>query len=299
MKISTRLLRWYDKEGRDLPWRKTKDPYKILVSEIMLQQTQVDRVKRYYRDWLKRFPSWKILAEAGNADVIRAWAGLGYNRRALALRDIAREVVRHGVPKTEEAWRRLKGIGDYTAAAVSILAQDKKTLPVDTNVRRVLGRLLLGKPYLPLRSVHATLEAVRAKGTRLLEETDRHADVVQALFDLASAHCVKIPDCASCPLRDVCPAGEKFLSQRVNTLQRLTPTVHERIRPGKKHPDRIYRGRILKCVREAKRSVSIKNLGERIDPSFDAADASWLLDMIHRLEGDGLVILKQKKLYLP
>lgn len=279
-----------------MPWRRTKDPYKILVSEIMLQQTQVDRVKRYYRDWLKRFPTWKRLAEAGNADVIRAWAGLGYNRRALALRDIAREVVKEGVPQTEEAWRQLKGIGAYTAAAVSILAQDKKTLPVDTNVRRVLGRLLLGKPY-PNTS-HDRL--IRANGSILLRETNRHPDVVQALFDLASSHCVKIPDCASCPLRDVCPAGKKFLSQRVNTLQRLTPVVHERIRPGKKHPDRIYRGRILKCVREAKRGVSIKNLGERIDPSFDAqADASWLLDMIHRLEGDGLVIMKRHNLYLP
>ncbi len=289
-------MQWYDKEGRNLLWRKTRNPYRILVSEMMLQQTQVDRVKGFYRVWLKRFPTWKTLSEATNAEVIRAWAGLGYNRRALALRDIAREVVRLGVPKTEEEWRKLKGIGVYTAAAVSVFAQKKKTLPVDTNVRRVLGRLLLGKPYPSLKDD----DVVRAKGCSLLEETDRHADVVQALFDLASSRCVKVPDCAACPMRSVCPAGEKFLSGEVKTVKRLTPVAHERIHHGKKYPDRIYRGRILKLVREATGTVHLDRVGNVIDITYDPReDAPWLLDMIHRLEADGLVILKHHHLYLP
>lgn len=295
MKLSTRLLRWYDKEGRDLPWRKTRDPYRILVSEMMLQQTQVDRVQVFYRAWFKRFPTWKSLARGSNAQVIRAWAGLGYNRRALALRDIAREVVHLGVPKTEEEWRKLKGIGAYTAAAVSIFAQNKKTLPVDTNVRRVLGRLLLDKPY-PQSSVYLPL---RAKGSILLGETNRHADLVQALFDLASSHCTKIPDCAACPLRSVCPAGAKFLAGRVKTPRRMMPKPRERIRQGKKYPDRIYRGRILRLVRETSRGVRLEGLGKRVDPAFEAErDTQWLLDMIYRLERDELVIMKHHKLYL-
>ncbi len=95
----TPLLRWYAREGRDLPWRNTRDPYRILVSEVMLQQTQVSRALEFYRTWLKTFPTWHALARASNKDVIHAWAGLGYNRRGLMLRDIAKQVVAHGVPK--------------------------------------------------------------------------------------------------------------------------------------------------------------------------------------------------------
>ena len=100
MSPAEKLLRWYKKYGRDLPWRKTRDPYKILISEIMLQQTQVPRVLLFYKKWLTLFPSWKTLAKATNAEVIRAWAGLGYNRRALILRDIAKQVAHGGIPQT-------------------------------------------------------------------------------------------------------------------------------------------------------------------------------------------------------
>lgn len=296
MKLSTRLLRWYDKHGRDLPWRKTRDPYRILVSEVMLQQTQVDRVKSFYRNWLKEFPNWKTLAKASNADVIRAWAGLGYNRRALALRDIARQIVENGVPETEEDWLKLKGIGPYTAAAVSILAQNKKTLPVDTNVRRVLGRLLLGRPYPDLKEDLR----VQKRGQVLLGETGRHADLVQSLFDLASSHCGKVPDCSTCPLKTVCPSAQKFLSGKVKTPKRMTPKTKERIHEGKKYPDRIYRGRILKLVRETSGGLELKEVGKNIDPSYNGRkDKSWVLGMIERLKKDNLVIIRGNKLYLP
>ena len=296
MKLSTRLLRWYDKEGRDLPWRRTKNPYRILVSEVMLQQTQVDRVKVFYHAWLKQFPTWKKLAEAGNAEVIRAWAGLGYNRRALALRDISRIVVKQGLPQTEEEWLKLKGVGPYTASAVSILAQNKKTLPIDTNIRRILGRLLLGKPY-PQVVSHLPF---RAKGSRLLKETDRHADLVQALFDLASSHCGKVPTCATCPLKNKCPAGAKFLSGKVKRIERITPMTYERRHREKPHPDRIYRGRILKLVREASSGVEVKALGSQIDPDFlDAQDRRWLEAMLERLVKDDLVARRRGRLYLP
>lgn len=295
MKLSTRLLRWYDKEGRDLPWRQTKDPYRILVSEVMLQQTQVDRVKVFYCAWLKQFPTWKTLSVAGNAEVIRAWVGLGYNRRALALRDMAREVVRLGVPQKEEDWLKLKGVGPYTAAAVSILAQNHKTLPIDTNIRRLLGRLLLGKPY----PTTQTIGTVRAKGTILLQETDRHADLVQAMFDLASSQCGKRPTCSTCPMQSVCPAGKKFLSGSIKHTERISPIARERIHAGKKVPDRIYRGRILKYVSETLEGVALSSVGKRVDPSFESKDQAWIEAMVARLVKDGLLVQRRRRLYLP
>src|SRR5688572_3982677 len=118
MKPWQKLLHWFDHEGRKLPWRDTRDPYRILVSEIMLQQTQVSRVIDFYRAWMKQFPTWNALAKASNSEIIHAWAGLGYNRRGLMLRDIAKQIVHDGIPKSREAWLALKGVGPYTADAL-------------------------------------------------------------------------------------------------------------------------------------------------------------------------------------
>jgi len=285
MTIAQRLLRWYDAHGRALPWRHTQDPYRILVSEIMLQQTQVSRGLLFYDKWLKRFPDWTSLARATNAQVIRAWAGLGYNRRALMLRDIARQIVHQGdqVPKTREEWLALKGIGPYTSAAIAAFASHQRELPIDTNIRRVLGRLLLGIPY-PQPSVD---DRLRRSTDRILPKRGRFYDVPQALFDLATMICTKTPTCATCPLRTDCPAAKKFLSGRVRTPKTMSKKSTESRHRDKPHPDRIFRGRIL---REARNEISIKELGARIDPQFDPTqDTDWLMAMITRMERDGLV----------
>lgn len=159
-----RLLAWYREHGRDLPWRKTREPYRILVSEVMLQQTQVRRVLEYYPRWLKQFPNWKALSQASTAELLHAWAGLGYNRRALALRDIAQYVVEHGEPNTYEGWLSLKGIGPYTAAAVSLFSDAQRVLPIDTNVRRVLGRTHLGILFPQISDDEAIRKAVGGVG---------------------------------------------------------------------------------------------------------------------------------------
>ncbi|MDP3794296.1 MAG: A/G-specific adenine glycosylase, partial [Candidatus Uhrbacteria bacterium] len=264
MILTTRLLHWYDRHGRDLPWRGTRDPYRILVSEIMLQQTQVPRVLLFYTKWLRRFPSWKILAQASNADVIRAWAGLGYNRRALMLRDIARHVIECGVPKNEKEWLNLKGIGPYTAAALAAFSLHHQTFPIDTNIRRVAGRLLLGRPF-PSPSDD---DRLRHLATRLLASSPtRSFDVPQALFDLANANCAKRPACITCPMIKHCLAAKKFLSGSVRVPKRTTIKANETIHPGKKYPDRIYRGRILKRVRETSQGISLQALGHLIDPT--------------------------------
>ncbi len=286
MKIKRKLLIWYKKNGRDLPWRKTRDPYKILVSEVMLQQTQVPRVLLYYKKWLKRFPNWSALARATNADVIREWAGLGYNRRALALRDIAKNFrYRLLKPVSSQDWQTFKGIGPYTAAALAVFTRTERVMPIDTNIRRVLGRLLLGNPW-PDPKLDEKLQAraepmIRGKNFDLIP---------QALFDLATSICKKVPDCALCPLRNDCPAAKTFLSGTMKTPNALIKKSNENIHRNKKFPDRIYRGRILRLVQESSRALRVSQIGSMIDTTFDSSlDQPWLEAMIGRLEADQFI----------
>jgi A/G-specific adenine glycosylase len=143
------VLAWYRREGRDLPWRRTTDPYAILVSEVMLQQTQVARVVPRYEAWLERWPDAGALAAASPAEVLGEWVGLGYNRRALRLREACAVVARDGWPADAAGLRRLPGIGPYTAAAVASFAFGEQIAAVDTNVARVAGRLGLDPGALP------------------------------------------------------------------------------------------------------------------------------------------------------
>src|SRR5437868_5335673 len=142
--FSTLLLRWYRKNGRDLPWRQTRDPYAILVSEFMLQQTQVATVSRYYKEWLSRFPTFAVLARASENDVLHAWQGLGYYARARNLHATARAVIdRHRgcFPRSIEQMQRLPGIGKYTAHAVAAFAFNQSVPIVEANTSRVLARI--------------------------------------------------------------------------------------------------------------------------------------------------------------
>ena len=163
------LLAWFSRAGRDLPWRHTTDPYAILVSEVMLQQTQVSRVIPRYHAWLERWPTVETLAGASAADVIRAWQGLGYNRRALGLHRAARHVAAHGWP---DDLTELPGVGPYTAAAIGNFAFGRAVLPVDVNVSRVLRR------------TRAEFSVATA----------------QALMDLGATICLaRVPRCGECP----------------------------------------------------------------------------------------------------
>ncbi len=296
MKNSVRhLLDWFDRRGRRLPWRETRDPYAILVSEIMLQQTQVSRVVPYFRTWLERFPDWAALAAAPTAEVLRLWSGLGYNRRALMLQEAARTVARDGVPTTEDGWRTLKGLGAYTAAAVTLFSTGRRTVPIDTNLRRVGGRLGLGKPF----PAPADDPAIRLFLEPWLRATRRPADLVQALFDLASLVCAKTPRCPDCPVRAACRAEPLFRAGRVTIPRRSVRRATERHHADKPHPDRIYRGRILRLV-TTEGSVPVAGLGARIDPGFRPdRDAAWLDAMLARLIADGLLRRTRGRLHLP
>jgi A/G-specific adenine glycosylase len=179
--VQQALLAWFAREGRDLPWRRTRDPYAILVSEVMLQQTQVARVVPRYLDWLERWPTAPALARASTADVIRAWQGLGYNRRAVNLHRAAQHIAAKGWPEDPT---ELPGVGSYTAQAIRRFAFGEPVVPEDTNVRRVLERT--GADFGP--------------------------ESAQALMDLGATVCVaRVPRCGECPLAGDCPSrGRRY-----------------------------------------------------------------------------------------
>jgi A/G-specific adenine glycosylase len=184
-RVREALLDWYAERGRELPWRETQDPYAILVSEVMLQQTQTSRVAPRWVAWLERWPTTQSLAAAPTAEVIRAWQGLGYNRRAVSLQQAAGVVAEQGWP---DDLTELPGVGPYTAAAVECFALGRPVLPVDVNVRRVQERTG--------------------------EEFDHTC--AQALMDLGATVCIaRVPRCGECPLADACPSrGRRFEALR-------------------------------------------------------------------------------------
>jgi A/G-specific adenine glycosylase len=200
------LLRWYDRNGRDLPWRRTDDPYHILVSEIMLQQTQVDRVLPKYREWLHKYPSLEALAGIDEEDAVRTWYPLGYNIRPRRLHAIAREAVsRFGgeLPQDEETLRSFKGIGPYTAGALMSFAFGKRAPILDTNVARVLFRVVMGRGDPKSHKVRKHLWALSA----LMMPQKRVFDFNQALMDFGALVCVAgNPKCAGCPMAGFCRA---------------------------------------------------------------------------------------------
>jgi A/G-specific adenine glycosylase len=179
--VEALLLAWFETNGRDLPWRGTHDPYAILVSEVMAQQTQVERVVPRWQRWLERWPTVDALAQSGAAEVIAEWQGLGYNRRAVNLHRAAQQVAAHGWP---DDLTELPGVGRYTADAVACFAFGREVLPVDVNVRRIQER------------TGATFTSAGA----------------QALMDLGATVCLaRIPRCGACPLADACPSrGRRY-----------------------------------------------------------------------------------------
>jgi A/G-specific adenine glycosylase len=195
------LRAWYAPRRGAYPWRKTRDPYAIWVSEVMLQQTQASRVVHAYEDFLARFPTVRALAAASRREVVRAWDGLGYNRRAVWLSEGARAIVREHagrVPRDPETLRTLPGVGAYTAAAVSSMAFGEPVAVVDTNVRRVVARVHLG--------VDAQYADTRTVWELAQSWLDRDDPVVwnQAVMDLGREVCGPRPRCDACPLARVC-----------------------------------------------------------------------------------------------
>jgi A/G-specific adenine glycosylase len=207
-----RLLTWYRANGRDLPWRNTRDPYHILVSEIMLQQTQVDRVLPKYREWLDKYPSLAALASAEERDVTDTWRPLGYNIRPRRLQSIARESMdRYGgqLPSDQETLLSFKGIGAYTAGAIRSFAFGERAAILDTNVARVLFRVFVGRGDIKAHKMRQRLWGV----SESLVPHKHVFDFNQALMDFGATVCT-----ARKPKCDVCP-----MSSSCTTFPRLSP----------------------------------------------------------------------------
>jgi A/G-specific adenine glycosylase len=212
------LLAWYDRHRRKLPWRPSAgeraDPYRVWLSEIMLQQTGVKTVGPYFERFLARWPDVGALGRASQDDVLRMWAGLGYYSRARNLHACAVKVVRdHGgvFPDSEVGLRALPGIGPYTAAAIAAIAFGRRTMPVDGNIERVVSRLFAVEAPLPLaKPLIQQLAATLLGASRAGDEKSRAGDSAQALMDLGSSICTpKKPACGLCPLNDGCAARRR------------------------------------------------------------------------------------------
>jgi A/G-specific adenine glycosylase len=263
------ILAWYDARGRTLPFRGDGDPYAILVSEVMAQQTQISRVSAHWSTFMATFPTVERLATAPTADVLRAWRGLGYNRRALNLQRAARTIVSDGgrVPGEVAALQRLPGIGPYTARAVAALAFGQAVGPVDTNVRRVLGRI--------------TGSNASGVGLQRIADAvvpaDRPADWTHALMDLGATICRQAaPRCAECPASPWCRSSAS--SGRPRRPRQGNPE------PAFASTSRWLRGRILDQLRDVPGASWGMVTGPVGNHEGDAVEAA-----LSSMEADGLI----------
>jgi len=289
------LLEWFAANGRDLPWRHTRDPYAVLVSEVMLQQTQVDRVIPYYQDFLERFPTVGALAAAPTADVIKAWAGLGYNRRAVNLQRTARAVVEQygGVfPREVGALRALPGIGPYTAGAVACFAFEEDVPFLDTNMRRVIHRLFVGPevpaPVATERELLALAAAAVPPGNGWTWN--------QGLIEFGALHCTaRRPACVVCPLQRACRAYPE-IQGRIATLPRGARAAAE---GPFQESNRYFRGRVVAALRElpperSESGLDLRSLGPLVRTDFAEAHLPWLQEVVAGLSRDGLALLAEE-----
>jgi A/G-specific adenine glycosylase len=306
--VHSKLLHWYITEQRDLPWRSTNDPYAILVSEIMLQQTQVDRVLPKYQQFLETFPTLADLAAASTAQVISSWIPLGYNMRAVRLQSIARQVIaEYGgcIPNTIEELLKLKGVGRYTAGAIASFAYKKQVATVDTNIYRVLHRIFMGlehpEPRLNNHQMLVLAEQVLPGG--------KAYNWNQALMDLGATICTSSnPQCMRCPLQEVCKAYTEMSRYSLfpsGTVLRQLRKVAEKKGTYQAQPftstNRYFRGRIIDHLRSlpAGQRIPLTTLGPKIKPAFCDDDLSWLQQLVDRLAVDGLVDYAEEGVRLP
>ncbi|TMB77988.1 MAG: A/G-specific adenine glycosylase [Chloroflexi bacterium] len=302
------LLRWYSTEQRDLPWRATNDPYAILVSEIMLQQTQVDRVMPKYEQFLTAFPTLADLAQASTADVISVWVPLGYNRRAVNLQSIARQVLAEydgHIPDTIDGLLQLKGVGRYTAGAIACFAYRKQVATVDTNIRRVLHRIFLGLEFPEQKLSDANMLTF---AEQILPNGEAYS-WNQALMDLGATTCTSSnPQCTYCPLQESCRAFTEMSQYSLfpsGTVLRQLRKVAEKKADYQVQPftstNRYFRGRIIDHLRTVPsgQRVSLADLGAQIKPAFTHADMPWIQKLVEGLAKDGLLDCANEGVCLP
>lgn len=281
--IQQALLTWFAVQARDLPWRRTRDPYQILVSEVMLQQTQVDRVLPYFARFLDAFPDVYALANADTAEVIRLWSGLGYNRRAVNLQRAAMAVVERfdgEFPRDVATLRELPGIGAYTAGAVAAFAFEQDVAFLDTNMRRVINRLLFG--------TDPQTEATLLDAANRLIPAGQSWTWNQALIEFGALQCTaRRPACVICPLQTECAAFPI-----VQTDLAVKPRKESAKRERFETTSRYFRGRIVEVLRslpsDDEGGIAMGELGSRVREDYSPEHDPWLRALIDGLHRDGL-----------
>lgn len=292
--IVPRILRWYRRHGRRLPWRDIGNPYHILVSEIMLQQTQVSRVLEKYPLFLKTFPTLPALARAQRAMVIRTWRGMGYNNRAVRLHTLARLVVEeHGgkIPSDYDALRSLPGIGQYTARAILSSAFGQPEPVVDINIRRFFSRLFW---KMPATTDMRPEPDIWSLAHELLPHRAAY-NWNQALMDLGATVCTaRSPRCADCPVAASCMSRQ---SMQPAPPRGALPVPAKREPSYRGIPTRIHRGRIVEELRRVPEgsTIGLDALTAKVFADRTPADAAWMEKTLQRLERDGLAKLEKKR----
>lgn len=287
--LHRKILRWYSRHGRVLPWRNISNLYRILISEVMLQQTQVSRVLVKYGEFIQHFPTIKKLAHAKRSNVVIAWRGMGYNNRAVRLHRLAKAVLQEHsgrFPRTYEEIVRLPGIGRYTANAILSSAFRQDAPVVDVNVRRVLSRIF--------RQMRTTA-VMRPENEiwRLAEELipeGRSYRWNQALMDLGATICTaRAPHCKDCPVNNVCVSCSRMKIANRNVIRR-EPSMDG-------IPNRVYRGKIVETLRyhHGRRRLSPNAIGRTIHPRYSLKYRTWLEKLLSGLQKDGLIVMAKGK----
>jgi A/G-specific adenine glycosylase len=271
------LARWYEASGRhDLPWRATAEPWAVLVSEVMLQQTQVARVAGRWEAFLARWPSPEACAAAPLREVLREWQGLGYPRRARSLYDVARSVAAGGWPETEAGLRALPGIGPYTARALRVLACGAaEAPPQDVNIARVTARAALGEEPAPRRRASIEEQLIAGRPRRM-----NARDYTYALFDVGALHCRAQPQCHGCPLAAGC--ASRF---RLSVRPPQSPLQSIRYRGS----TRELRGAVLRSMLADPAPASIDELQTRAGPAASGRDRGDIAAVLEALVRERLV----------
>lgn len=285
------LLEWYERYGRrSLPWRLVRGPYYTLVSEFMLQQTQVDRVVPKFEAFVARFPNIAALARASTGDVLRSWQGLGYNSRAVRLHRVARTVVERfggAIPSDAAALRELPGIGPYTAAAIRAFGFDLDDAPVDTNIRRIVHRLAFGLEFPPRAGARELDERARAR-----VPAGKAHDWNSAMMDLGATICTaRAPKCLLCPLRAHCLAApiDAATLDRARRQQAKAPSPQSAIPFSQ--TTRFARGRIVDRLRALApgERISLLDLHGDLAPVLPDRSLEEVGMLVAILERDGLI----------
>lgn len=286
--IHTAALGWYSKNARKFSWRGERDPYRILISEMMSQQTQISRVIVFYEQWLRVFPTIEALAAASKREVLREWSGLGYNSRALRLRALAQIVAAEHdgkLPRTVEALLKLPGIGRYTAHALVCSAYRKPIPVVDVNIQRIFSRVFF--------DVHAANEMQPEKEAwAIAAKALPRRDVYrwnQSLMDIGALFCTaRSPKCSVCPLAKFCMSADSPVFGLPSVKKKKTEPAFNGM------PRRMYRGKILKMLHAG--SMSEEEMAERLWTEFGDREFEWLRHVLAEMEKSKLIAYRGTKI---